>query len=89
MMLQKALIAFSVVSMWFGSIVVGGGEEPKAIPPDQFDSLYKMIKPRAGESLFWNVPWLTSMREARRKAAAEGKPIIVWSGSGGAPVGVC
>ena len=63
--------------------------QPKPIATDQFASLHKMIKAQAGESLFWNVPWLTSMREARRKAAAEGKPIIVWSGSGGAPVGVC
>ena len=63
--------------------------QPKPIAPGQFASLHKMIKPQSGESLFWNVPWLTSMREARRKAAAEGKPIIVWSGSGGAPVGVC
>jgi hypothetical protein len=26
---------------------------------------------------------------ARRKAAAEGKPIFIWAGSGGGPVGVC
>jgi hypothetical protein len=34
-------------------------------------------------------PWLLSVWEAREKAAKGGKPILVWSGSGGAPIGVC
>jgi hypothetical protein len=48
-----------------------------------------MIKPQPGELRFQEVPWLLSVYEARKQAAAEGKPILVWSGSGGAPLGVC
>ena len=65
------------------------GAEPKPIPPEQFDALNKLIKPQPGELLFQEIPWLLSVHDARVKAAAEGKPILVWSGSGGAPIGVC
>ena len=63
--------------------------EPKPIRPDQFAALHKMIKPQPGESLFWQVPWLLSLDEALQKGAKEGKPILIWSGAGGAPHTVC
>jgi hypothetical protein len=63
--------------------------EPAAILVDQFDRLHTLIKPRAGELRFHEIPWLLDVWEARKKAAAEGKPILVWSGAGGAPIGVC
>jgi hypothetical protein len=63
--------------------------EPQPIPAEQFDKLHLMIKPQPGELRFHEIPWVLSVWEARQKAAAEGKPILVWSGSGGAPIGVC
>lgn len=67
----------------------GQAELPKPIPPEKFTALHKMIKPQPGELRFQEVPWLLSTTDARNKAAAEGKPILIWSGSGGAPLGVC
>lgn len=67
----------------------GPADEPKTIPADQFDHLHKLIKPQEGEIRFWNIPWMLSISQARQKAAAEGKPILVWSGAGGAPIGLC
>ena len=66
-----------------------GAAEPKPIPPEQFDAISKLIKPQPGELLFQQIPWLLSVHDARVKAAAEGKPLLIWSGSGGAPLGVC
>ena len=63
--------------------------EPPAIPADQFLKLHALIKPQPGELRFHEIPWLIDVWEARKKAAAEGKPILVWSGAGGSPVGVC
>ncbi len=60
-----------------------------SLSADQLDNLHKLIKPQPGESRWLEVPWLTSVWEARQKAAAEGKPIFIWAGSGGGPVGVC
>lgn len=52
----------------------------------EFEKVHKLIKPQPGESRWREVPWLTSLWEARQKAAAAGKPIMVFTGSGGAPL---
>ena len=72
-----------------GLLAAAAAAEPKPIPPEQFEALNELIKPQPGELLFQQIPWLLSVHDARVKAAAEGKPILVWSGSGGAPLGVC
>jgi hypothetical protein len=64
-------------------------EPPKPIPADQFGKLSKMIKPQPGETLFMEVPWVLSLWEGRQKAAAEGKPMLVWAGGWGVPIGSC
>lgn len=63
--------------------------EPAAISANQFVKLHALIKPQPGELRFHEIPWLIDVWEARKKAAAEGKPILAWSGAGGAPIGVC
>ena len=63
--------------------------EPAAITADQFGKLHTLIKPQPGELRFHEIPWLLDVWEARKQAAAEGKPILVWAGSGGAPIGGC
>jgi hypothetical protein len=63
--------------------------EPAAIAPEKFESLHQLIKPQAGESRWREIPWLTSVWEARTKAAAEGKPIYIIYGGGAAPIGGC
>lgn len=52
----------------------------------KFDAVQKMIKPHPGESRWMDISWQTSLWTARKMAAAEGKPIFVWNGSGGAPL---
>ena len=52
------------------------------ISPDDFDKLHKLIKPHPGEAAWAEIPWLTDLWEARKKAAAEGKPIFVWIAAG-------
>ena len=64
-------------------------EQPAPIPPEEFEDLHAMCKTQEGESKFWELPWMIQLDEALRKGAAEGKPILVWCGAGGAPVGVC
>ena len=66
-----------------------GADDPKPIPPERFDALHRMIRPRADEQRFWRIPWKLTVREAREAAARDGKPIFVWAGAGGAPIGVC
>ena len=59
------------------------------IPSDQFNSLRALIRPQAGESRWRDIDWHTSLHAARLQAAAEGKPILLWSGGGAPPLGGC
>jgi hypothetical protein len=63
-----------------GSSNVLHGDEP--IPRDQFGKLHALIKPKASEESWTKIPWLTSLWEARLRAAADGKPILLWEMDG-------
>ena len=63
--------------------------EPKTIGKEEFAKLHALIKPGPGESRWREIDWYPSVWEARQKAAAEGKPLFLWAGSGGAPAAGC
>jgi hypothetical protein len=44
--------------------------------------LHALIKPQAAEEAWSKIPWMTSLWEARKKAAAAGKPILLWEMDG-------
>jgi hypothetical protein len=56
---------------------------------DTFAALQKQIRPQAGESRWLGIPWLLDLHEARRQAAAAGKPLFVYSGGGATGIGAC
>ena len=58
----------------------GGADTPDRLSADLFDRLRALIKPKPGG--FDDLPWMTDLWEARKKAAAEGKPLLVWVGDG-------
>ena len=64
--------------------LAGGVALPAAEPinPDQFARLQALVKPTAQEERWLRIPWLTSLWEARRQAAAQGKPILLWEMDG-------
>ncbi len=59
------------------------------LSPDNFLRVHQLIKPQEDESKWLQIPWLTSIWEARQRAAADGKPILIWSGGGAPPIGGC
>ena len=56
------------------------GNSAAGLSADQFDKLRALIKPKPGG--YDDVAWMTDLWEARKKAAAEGKPLLVWVGDG-------
>lgn len=73
-----ALIALIVVSL----------ESPGDLSPESFDALHALIVPRADEFAWYEeIPWMTSVQAAREKAAAEGKPLLIWCSADGQPCG--
>ena len=79
---------FLAAVVWIGA-VVEAGELPVPLTPANFEQLFRQIKPQPGESRFWDIAWMLDLHEARKRAAAEGKPLLIWSGAGGPPIGYC
>ena len=62
---------------------------PGKLSAGQFAQYQALIKPAAHESPWAKISWHASVWEARKQAAAEGKPILIWSGGGSPPLGAC
>ena len=52
------------------------------IRPERLEELHKLIKPSGRELTWTKIPWMTSLWEARQRAAREGKPILLWEMDG-------
>ena len=52
------------------------------ISPQQFGRLHALIRPNETEDRWLQIPWITSLWEARQRAAAQGKPILLWEMDG-------
>ena len=78
------------VGLLIGGVVLAAA--PRAdvtLDVDTFTQLRKQIRPQPGESRWMEIPWLIDVHEARQKAAAEGKPLFVYSGGGATGIGAC
>lgn len=65
------------------TLLIGPGlRASEPIAPEQFEPLHRTILPTPEEERWLQVPWQTSLWVARRKAAAEGKPILLWEMDG-------
>jgi hypothetical protein len=49
---------------------------------EQFQQVRAIIKPAATEDKWAQIPWQIDLWEARKKAATEGKPILLWEMDG-------
>jgi hypothetical protein len=65
--------------LWITALLAFSGDEVKI---DTLDRLRTLIKPRAEETKWEEIPWQVDLWEARRKAAAAGKPIVLWEMDG-------
>jgi RNA polymerase sigma factor (sigma-70 family) len=71
---------------------VSGEASVPLLQPNEVADLVKwqkLIPPQPGESRWRELPWLTSLSQARVQAAAEGKPIYLHVTTGGCFLGPC
>ena len=62
------------------------------LTPERFQKLHTLIRPHENEWRHLKVAWLTDVVAARKRAAAEDKPIVIcYTGGAGynEPLGVC
>jgi hypothetical protein len=52
------------------------------ITPAQYAKVRELVRPAPEDVKWLQVPWRTSLWEARREAAREGKPILLWEMDG-------
>jgi hypothetical protein len=62
--------------------LAGSARAAEKIDPARFQQLHALIKPRAAEEKWAQIPWIASLWEARQLAAREGKPILLWEMDG-------
>ena len=63
------------------------GQEPRPVPPDQFDKVHRLIKRQEGEWPWAELNWSINFADAQRRSRAEGKPIFVAMAAQGSPIG--
>lgn len=84
-MSPRALLLCTTL-LTFATVARAAELAPK-IPASDFERLAAVIKPQKGESPWREIAWLTNVTEARNKAAAEGKPIVIFTAADGSPLG--
>jgi hypothetical protein len=100
MMKRKALAAIVAVAAGLAGFThfeqARAGRERRAtkldLTPESFAKLHALIRPHKEEWRHLKVAWLTDVVAARKKAAAEDKPIVIcYTGGAGynEPLGVC
>jgi hypothetical protein len=59
-----------------------GAHAAEPLKAEALNKLHALIRPQADEEKFMQIPWLTDLWEARKKAAAVGRPILLWEMDG-------
>ncbi|MFN0128900.1 MAG: hypothetical protein ACKV19_19690 [Verrucomicrobiales bacterium] len=84
----------NLTAVFFTSVFAGGvpsaavaKERVPAIPEAALESVLTAVKPRANESRWREIAWVTNITEARRRAVAEDKPLVIFTAADGSPLG--
>ncbi len=86
-MRHRAFLALSCCVV--AGLTLAADDRTAPLSTAQIEKLHTLIKPQAGESRWMEIDYYPNVWEARQKAAAEGKPLFLMAGSGGAPPAGC
>ena len=77
-----SIVAIGGLTVWRNLTPVSTTPVPEQMTAERMAALQKVIRPCEGEDAFDNIAWLTTIHDARVKAAKEGKPILLWEMDG-------
>ena len=83
--MRRLLLGGLIAALAALSLTVTRPTPSAAAPPlsaEDAARLRKAIRPAPGEDPFDTIPWETSLWDARTKAAAKGKPVLLWEMDG-------
>ncbi|HUF64232.1 MAG TPA: hypothetical protein VMN36_19300 [Verrucomicrobiales bacterium] len=52
-----------------------------------WERLHRLVQPAEGESPWRKIAWLTDITSARKRAAEEDKPLVIFTAADGSPLG--
>ena len=77
---KRNAVSALVVTCLLGLGAAGKAGEGLPIPPEDFAKIMAAIKPADDQSKYLDeIPWVGSLWEARKEAAAEGKPLFIFA----------
>lgn len=83
--MRRKLVFLNLLLAW--AVATHAAEQIATISEGDFERLHALVKPQKGESPWREIAWLTNVTEARKQAAAEGKPIVIFTAADGSPLG--
>jgi hypothetical protein len=64
--------------------------EPKNASAKELERLFDLCRLKPEEALWDDLPWMSNVGKALKKASKEGKPLfLTFAGGGGHPLGMC
>ena len=84
--MRRAASSLISLTILLATISTIAQERIPPIPLDDFAQLQSMIRPLPGQSGWRDIPWLTSITEARQRSLAEDKPILIFTAADGSPL---
>jgi hypothetical protein len=91
MILSARLLALSVTAIGCTALLAQH-KSGSDLTPECYPKLHALVRPQDNEWRHLKVQWLTDVVAARKRAAAEDKPIVIcYTGGAGynEPLGVC
>jgi hypothetical protein len=80
---MRTCILCAVIGVAFLNMTPSYGQSSvEKLSETQVEHLLKTIRPSEGEDPFATIPWQTNLWDARKLAAKEGKPILLWEMDG-------
>jgi hypothetical protein len=74
-----SLRKLQVIVLLSGSIWDGQAYAGTPLSAEHFRELHAMVKPHPKEAPWHEIQWTADLWQARTRAAAENKPLFVWS----------
>ncbi len=84
--MKRTCAIVAMLLLFLPAVKLLAGEAVPEIPAADFQRLYDVIRPQKGESPWREIAWLTNITEARERAIAEDKPIIIFTAADGSPL---
>jgi len=71
-----------VCSIFATTLALNVASAVEPFSPQRFEQARSVIRPQKGEDKWEQIAWRTDLWEARKEAAAAGKPILLWEMDG-------